>query len=171
MKGHCILSHGFDSNPDATKVTAMAQVAASRGWTSERPDYRDIDATRDVREVATRLKRLLDAARAAPQPLVLAGSSMGAYISALATLEIDCIGLFLMAPPIALPGYPTTLAARNLPTTVIHGWHDELIPAADVVLWSKMRSDHLILVDDDHRLTAHVDFVAQEFGRFLARFE
>lgn len=171
MKGHCILSHGFESSPDATKVTAMAHVAEAMGWTTERPDYRDIDATRDVREIPTRLKRLVDAARAAPQPLVLAGSSMGAYISALATLEIDCIGLFLMAPPIALPGYPTTLAARNLPTTVIHGWHDELIPAADVVLWSKMRSDHLILVDDEHRLTAHVDFVAQEFGRFLGRFE
>lgn len=169
MTGHCILSHGFESSPDATKVTAMAQVAEAMGWTTERPDYRDIDATRDVREIATRLKRLVDAARTAPQPLVLAGSSMGAYISALATFEVDCIGLFLMAPPIALPGYPTTLAARDLPTTVIHGWHDELIPAADVVLWAKQRSDHLILVDDEHRLTAHVDFVAQEFGRFLAR--
>ena len=171
MKGHCILSHGLDSSPDATKVSAMARVAESIGWSSERLDYRDIDAMRDIREVSTRLQRLVDAARNARQPLVLAGSSMGAYISALATLEVECIGLFLMAPPIALPGYPTTLAARNLPTTVIHGWHDELIPAADVVLWSKMRSDHLILVDDDHRLTAHVDFVAQEFGRFLARLE
>lgn len=169
MKGHCILSHGFESSPDATKVSAMAQVAEAMGWSTERPDYRDIDATRDIAEVATRLRRLVDAARAAPQPLVLAGSSMGAYISALATLEVECIGLFLMAPPIALPGYPTTLAARNLPTTVIHGWHDELIPAADVVLWSKMRSDHLILVDDEHRLSAHVEFIANEFGRFLAR--
>ncbi|MBB5209027.1 YqiA/YcfP family alpha/beta fold hydrolase [Chiayiivirga flava] len=171
MIGHCILSHGLDSSPDATKVSAMAKVAQTMGWTSERLDYRDIDATRDIREVSSRVRRLVDAAHAAPQPLVLAGSSMGAYISALATLEVDCIGLFLMAPPIALPGYPTTLAARNLPTTVIHGWHDELIPAADVVLWSKMRSDHLILVDDDHRLSAHVDFVAQEFGRFLARLQ
>lgn len=169
MIGHCILSHGLDSSPDATKVSAMAQVADAMGWTSERPDYRDIDATRDIREVSSRLRRLVDAARRAPQPLVLAGSSMGAYISALATLEVDCVGLFLMAPPVALPGYPTALAARNLPTTVIHGWHDELIPAADVVLWSKMRSDHLILVDDEHRLAAHVEFVAQEFGRFLAR--
>jgi len=24
MRGHCILSHGFESGPDATKVTALA---------------------------------------------------------------------------------------------------------------------------------------------------
>lgn len=169
MTGHCILSHGLDSSPEATKVSAMARVAAEMGWTSERPDYRDIDATRDVREVDNRLRRLVDAARAAPGPLVLAGSSLGAFVSALATLEVDCVGLFLMAPPIVLPDYPTMLAARDLPTTVIHGWHDELIPAFDVVAWTQRRSDHLILVDDEHRLAAHVDFVAQEFGRFLAR--
>ena len=27
MRGHCILSHGFESGPDATKVTALADVA------------------------------------------------------------------------------------------------------------------------------------------------
>ena len=27
MKGHCILSHGFESGPDATKVTALADAA------------------------------------------------------------------------------------------------------------------------------------------------
>ena len=35
MKGHCILSHGFVSGPDATKVTALAEVA-------ERLDRSDI---------------------------------------------------------------------------------------------------------------------------------
>ena len=26
MRGHCILCHGFESGPDATKVTALAAV-------------------------------------------------------------------------------------------------------------------------------------------------
>ncbi len=26
-RGHCILSHGFESGPEATKVTALAEVA------------------------------------------------------------------------------------------------------------------------------------------------
>ena len=168
MRGHVILSHGLDSTPDATKVSALARVAESLGWTTERPDYSDIDARRDIGEVSARLERLLDRAQAAPKPLVLAGSSMGAFISALATLELECAGLFLMAPPVQLDGFPQSLDAELLPTTVIHGWDDELIPAGDVVRWAQVRNDRLILVDDSHRLAAHVDFCAEEFGRFLA---
>jgi predicted alpha/beta-hydrolase family hydrolase len=168
MRGHVILSHGLDSSPEATKVTALARVAESLGWSSERPDYSDIDARRDIAEVSARLERLVDRAQAANKPLVLAGSSMGAFISALATLEVECVGLFLMAPPVALEGYPQSLDAELLPTTVIHGWDDELIPAGDVVRWAQVRNDRLILVDDSHRLANHVEFCAEEFGRFLA---
>ena len=31
MRGHCILTHGFESGPDATKVTALADVAERLG--------------------------------------------------------------------------------------------------------------------------------------------
>ena len=168
MRGHVILSHGLDSTPDATKVSALARVAESLGWTTERPDYSDIDARGDIGEVSARLERLVDRAQAAQKPLVLAGSSMGAFISALATLEIECAGLFLMAPPVLLEGYPQSLDAELLPTTVIHGWDDELIPAGDVVRWAQVRNDRLIVVDDSHRLASHVEFCAEEFGRFLA---
>lgn len=168
MRGHVILSHGLDTSPEATKVRALARVAEGMGWTTERPDYSDIDARGEIGEVTARLERLLDRAQAAPQPLVLAGSSMGAFISALASLEVDCVGLFLMAPPVVLEGYPASLDAELVPTTVIHGWDDELIPAGDVVRWAQVRNDRLIMVDDSHRLANHVDFCAEEFGRFLA---
>lgn len=167
MRGHVILSHGLESGPHATKVSAMAEVAHARGFSSERPDYRDLDRTRDVREVANRLARLLESCARAPRPLVLGGSSMGAYISALATLQVAVAGLFLLAPPIRLEGYPQALAAAGVPTTIVHGWDDELIPAVDVVHWARPRRDRLLLVDDSHRLEAHVGFCAEEFGRFL----
>src|ERR1700739_2514008 len=48
-KPFLILSHGLESGPDATKVSALARVAAPLGFDSVRPDYRDIDAGRDVR--------------------------------------------------------------------------------------------------------------------------
>jgi hypothetical protein len=32
---------------------------------------------------------------------------------------------------------------------------------------SQLRHDPLLLVDDAHRLERHVDFVADQFGRFL----
>ena len=66
MPGHCILSHGFESGPDATKVTALAVVAERLGWTCERPDFTDLDALReisDLGDVPARVQRLLALAR------------------------------------------------------------------------------------------------------------
>lgn len=167
MKGHVILSHGLNSGPEATKVSALAAVAGTLGWTHERPDYREIDARGRVEEIHARAALLLERARAASGPLVLAGSSMGAFISCLVSKEVPVAGLFLMAPPIGIDGFSRRFEAAVVPTTIVHGWDDELIPAMDVVRWARARRDRLILVDDSHRLAAHVEFSADEFGRFL----
>lgn len=170
--GHCILSHGFESGPDAIKVKALAEVAERLGWTHERPDYTDLDARREISrvgDVPQRLQRLLELAhrRAADGPLVLAGSSLGAYISAQVSRQVAVRGLFLMAPPLAMGPMPV-LDAGAMPVSIVHGWHDELIPAAEVVGWAQARSARLLLVDDDHRLGAHVDATAQAFAALLA---
>lgn len=167
MKGHVLLSHGLDSTPDATKVSALAETAEALGWSTERLDYRDIDARRDLQSVQARLERLEDSAQLASKPLVLAGSSLGAFISALASLEVECVGLFLMVPPISLDGYPRTLDCADVPLRVIHAWDDELIPAGDVIRWCQPRRARLTLVDDSHRLKGNVDACAEAFGRFL----
>ncbi|WP_421570090.1 hypothetical protein [Stenotrophomonas sp. PD6] len=171
-RGHCILSHGFESGPDATKVTALAEVAQRLGWTHERPDYTDLDALREVSsvgDVRARLQRLVEhaAAAAARGPVVLAGSSLGAYISAIASLQVPVRGLFLMVPPTRMGPMPA-LDAAPVPTSVVHAWHDELIPAADVIAWAQARSARLLLVDDGHRLNHHVDASAQAFEALLA---
>ncbi|GIX35207.1 MAG: alpha/beta hydrolase [Lysobacteraceae bacterium] len=168
MPGHAILSHGLHSSPAATKVSALARVAEQLGWTCERPDYTDLDATRDIARVNDRLQRLVERCRQAPRPLVLAGSSMGAYISALASLEVPCAGLFLIAPPVHLEGYPRLLRAAVVPTVIVHGWNDEICPVGDVIRWAQRRHDRLLVVDDGHRLEGHVEFCAETFGRFLA---
>ena len=171
MKGHCILSHGFESGPDATKVTALAEAAERLGWSHERPDYTDLDAKREAGElgdVAARVERLLGLAKAAASrgPLVLAGSSLGAWISGRASLYVPVQALFLMAPPVAMKGAPPLDAAR-VPTSILHGWHDELIPAADVVDWARQRDARLLLVDDSHRLSDHVAASAEAFAALL----
>lgn len=169
MRGHCILSHGFESGPDATKVTALADVAERLGFTHERPDYTDLDAKRDVSplgDVAARLARLHERIRAATGPVVLAGSSLGAWISGRASLDVDVRALFLMAPPVSLDAaHP--LQAADVPTSVIHGWDDDLIPADDVVQWARARRATLLLVDDGHRLSASVDATARAFAALL----
>ena len=171
MKGHCILSHGFESGPDATKVTALAEAAERLGWSHERPDYTDLDARREVSElgdVPARLQRLLQLAQAAVArgPLVLAGSSLGAWISAQVSLQVPLRGLFLIAPPI-WPGEKHAMQAAQVPISILHGWHDELIPAQQVVDWAQARNARLLLVDDSHRLSDHVDASADAFAAFL----
>ena len=171
MKGHCILSHGFESGPDATKVTALAEAAERLGWTHERPDYTDLDGKQDVGDlgdVPARLQRLLEIAgnAASHGPLVLAGSSLGAWISGRASVDIPVRGLFLMAPPI-WPGAEHELHAADVPISILHGWHDELIPAAHVIDWAAPRDARLLLVNDSHRLSEHVAASADAFATFL----
>jgi alpha/beta superfamily hydrolase len=171
MRGHCILSHGFESGPDATKVTALAEVADRCGWSHERPDYTDLDAKREVSElgdVPARLKRLRGLARdaAARGPVLLAGSSLGAWISGRVSLEVPVAGLFLLAPPTRMDPAPP-MDAAPVPISIVHGWHDELIPAERVVEWAKPRNARLLLVDDGHRLSAHVRDGAAAFEALL----
>ena len=59
------------------------------------------------------------------------------------------------------------LDAAAVPTSVVHAWHDELIPPAGVIEWAQARSARLLLVDDSHRLTAHVDTTARAFAELL----
>ena len=173
MRGHCILSHGFESGPDATKVTALALVAEHYGWTCERPDFTDLDARREVSDlgdVAARVQRLLRIASeaAANGPIVLAGSSLGAWVSGHVSLHVPVAGLFLMAPPINLhEAHP--FDAAGVPTSIIHGWDDELIPASDVIAWAQPRRAALLMVDDSHRLSAHVQASADAFAALLAK--
>jgi alpha/beta superfamily hydrolase len=168
MSGHVIISHGLSSGPDATKATALAQACDLLGWSCERPDYRDLDAMMPpLGDVNGRIRRLLELAGSISGPVLLAGSSMGAFISAQVSLQVPVRGLFLMAPPIALDGYDMTLQTAAVPVSVVHGWHDDLIPADDVLHWAKQHNAKLCMVNDDHRLSAHVDYCAQQFALFL----
>ncbi|MDB6163726.1 MAG: hypothetical protein JWL98_1158, partial [Xanthomonadaceae bacterium] len=167
-RGHCILCHGFESGPDATKVTALADAAERMGWTQQRPDFTDLDSRRDISElgdVHARTRRLLGLARAsaARGPLVLAGSSLGAWIAGQVSLQVPIAALFLMAPPIHLDAaHP--LEAECAAISIVHGWCDELIPVQQVVQWAQFRRARLLLVDDSHRLAAHVATSADAFA-------
>jgi len=167
MKRTVILSHGLESGPQATKVSALAEVALALGWNEVRPDYRDIDAPRDPRAIDARVARAL-AHTPADGRVVFAGSSMGAFISGFASIERRCEGLFLLALPTGIPGYPHAFAAADVPTALVHGWDDELCPVDAAIGFARERRASLHLVRDDHRLSAHVGVCAELFARFLA---
>jgi len=175
-RGHCILSHGFESGPHATKVTALAQAAQNVGWSTHCPDYTDLDARQDISplgDVPQRLQRLLDTVKTAAtqhERVVLAGSSLGAYISAIASLQVPTNGLFLLVPPTQMGSMPA-LDAANVPISIIHAWHDELIAPSEVITWAQARSARLLLVNDEHRLSNHVETCAHAFAQLLQAIE
>lgn len=169
MIGTTILSHGLESGPDATKVSAMAAAAEQRGWRTIRPDYRDLDASQGLKAAPQRLARLLEVAKSVQGPLVLAGSSFGAFISGMASLQIEAKGLFLLALPLRLRDQDTRFDAAKVPLEIVHGWDDELIPASAVIDFARERQACLHLVADTHRLSDHVEDTARWFGQFLDR--
>ena len=168
MPGMVILSHGSDSGPDATKVSALAKVAEELGWHTERPDYRSDDAHGHVGSIQPRVDKLTAMARAAAQPPVLAGSSMGAFVSGLASLQAPCRALFLMALPMAIPRWSQRFdMAAGVPAMIVHGFNDELCPAMPVAVFGNARRVPTLLLPDDHRLSAHVEVIARQFRLFL----
>lgn len=168
MRGRIILSHGSDSSPDATKVSALAALAESLGWDTQRPDYRSDDARGFAGSVAPRIARLRATIEACPSAPVLVGSSMGAFASGLASLDVPVAGLFLLATPSEIPGYPRAFDLReNVPALLIHGWRDDVCPLAGVQAFVAHRRLPLLVLDDNHRLTDSMDMIAAQFRHFL----
>lgn len=166
QRGWVILSHGLESGPEATKVSALAEVAAQQGWSSLRADYRDLGTGLAPATIEARIQRLLGLA-ASRRPLCLAGSSLGAFVSARASLRVPVQGLFLIAPPVAIPG-SAPLDCAEVPLWIVHGWDDELIDVAGVVDFARRRRARTLLLDGDHRLGAQLAEIRAAFAAFLS---
>ena len=168
MRGQIILSHGSDSGPAATKVSTLAALAESLGWRTQRPDYRSDDARGHAGSVAPRIARLRATIEALDAPPLLVGSSMGAFVSGLVSLDVPVAGLLLLATPGAIPGHARAFDLRaGVPTLLIHGWRDQVCPYAGVHAFAAQRRLPLLMLDDDHRLGASMDGIAAEFLRML----
>ncbi len=168
MRGQIILSHGLDSSPEATKVSMLAVLAESLGWRTQRPDYRAADARGHAGSVAPRIARLRATIEALDMPPLLVGSSMGAFVSGLVSLDVPVAGLLLLATPSEIPGYSRKFDLRTEgPTLLIHGWRDEVCPLAEVQAFAADRRLPLLVLDDDHRLGSSMDMIATQFLHLL----
>ncbi|MBF0446255.1 MAG: alpha/beta hydrolase [Magnetococcales bacterium] len=157
-----LFSHGKEGTPNGNKIVQLMAVATSFGCHNISVDYRNI-ASPDKRA-----DKLLDRLKDHPPPLVLVGSSMGAYISIVASKLLNPKGLFLLAPALYLPGYnnqdPTPHA--NI-TTIIHGWNDEVVPVANVMRFSQKHKNRVHFLDADHRLLTAMPIIKSMFTLFL----
>jgi pimeloyl-ACP methyl ester carboxylesterase len=158
--------HGKESGPGGSKIAALADVARARHWAVASLDYSH------TTDPAARLDQLLGACINVRRPLVLVGSSMGGWVAAEAAERLGAYGVFLLAPALYIPGYPTqdpvVPAAR---TEIIHGWDDEIIPFENAIRFARLRQCTLHLVQGDHRLNARIPLLRELFDAFLARCE
>lgn len=162
MKKLLIYSHGKDSMPWGEKTQAFSEAAENQGYRVESPDYRgQFDPDQ-------RVLQLLGTDWRACDRVVLIGSSMGAYVSAVAAATIKPAGLFLLAPAFYLPGYrQTTFVVPNDRTWVYHGWRDDIVPPENAWRFCREYRIRLTMLDADHRLMSELPFLTREFERFL----
>src|SRR5258708_4999095 len=121
--GTVVFSHGKESGPWGSKISAMAAGVRTPGWAAESVDYRGLDDPGD------RVRKLIGVGKELGEPLVLVGSSMGGHVAAAAASRLGARGLFLLAPAFYMAGYeeytPQDVAC---PTPLVHGRHDVLGP-------------------------------------------
>ena len=156
-----VFAHGRDSGPWGIKITALAEVARKVGYAVLSPDY---SHTIDPK---ARLAQLLESCPRPSGHLVLVGSSMGGYVSAAAASQLQVSGLFLMAPALYFGGYELPGPVRVPHCVVVHGWRDAVIPVEVGIRFAREHHAELIVLDDDHSLTAQMDMLTTLFAQFL----
>lgn len=162
MAGVVCFNHGKESGPWGSKIQRLAAVATAAGYQVLSPDYRGVDRVED------RVERLLSVLPARCGELILVGSSMGAYVAAAASPLCRPDGLFLLAPAVYLPGYPSdALVPDAARIVVVHGWHDEVVPVDNALRFCRQHALPLLLVDGDHRLMAPLESICRQFRLFL----
>ncbi len=165
---HVFLSHGLESGPGSTKIQALKTLAE----TSDKVQAYAVDH-RSSKDPAVRLTQMQDAiaaSGAAPENIILAGSSMGGWVCAQTSAQTPVLGCFLLAPALALPNYPQSsphIQARYV--QIIHGWDDDVVPVRPVIEFAREQALPALMLPDGHRLENSLDRIIDEFRAFLSR--
>jgi predicted esterase len=157
-----IFSHGQESGPWGTKIRSMAERARSLGCRVESIDYQGIA------DPGERVAKLVRECAHIDDRLILIGSSMGGHVATAAAVEVGAIGLFVLAPAYYMEGFgASTPPPPKIPICIVHGWHDEIVPAENSIRFAGSCGATLHLVDGDHRLTANIDEINEYLTYFI----
>ena len=159
-----VFSHGQESGPWGTKITAMAATVRELGCVADSVDYRGIA------DPAARVEKLIGACRHLDDTLVLAGSSMGGHVATAAAAEVGAAGLFVLAPAYYIPGLAAlTPRPPAIPIAIVHGWRDDVVPVGNSIRFASACRAELHILDGDHRLTENIDDINYHLRRFIEK--
>ena len=155
-------SHGKESGPWGTKIKRLAKIAEHMGCGVESIDYTD------TMDPDLRVERLLGVLAREQDEFVLVGSSMGGYVSLVASQAVHAQAIFLMAPALYIPGYERQeYRSRCSHIEIVHGWSDDVIPVENSIRYARETDCTLHLISGDHPLNSSLEVVAGLFERFL----
>ena len=157
-----IFSHGQESGPWGSKITAMAAAVRARGCVAESIDYRGLSTP------PQRIAKLRDACTESASPILLVGSSMGGYVATAVADDVSAAGLFVLAPAYFMREL-APLDPSGVPTEIVHGWHDDVVPVENSFRYANQCLATLHVVDDDHRLGSSIDEINAYLLRFVDR--
>lgn len=163
-----IFSHGHLSSPRSMKIAELSPIAEAAGFAVEAIDYRDLQD-----DPVARAERLIERIHAQDIPPILAGSSMGGWVSMHAAEQTSVAGLFLMAPALFLEDrvpegiVPESYTPRSDHVAVVHGWHDDIIPWQHSLRFAEANGAALHLLDTDHRLESALSQLKAVFRHFM----
>ncbi|PUE09049.1 alpha/beta hydrolase [Limnohabitans sp. T6-5] len=170
-----VFSHGKESGPLGTKIRALMQVAERLGAATLSVNYREHPAgvvhDQDAPgESDRRVAQLCATALPVHDQLVLVGSSMGGYVSTVASQNLPTSALFLLAPAFFIPGYAVQQPQPGTQRVhIVHGWGDAVVPVAHSIRFAQQHGCQLHLLEGDHRLNAAMPTIEHLFAQFLTR--
>lgn len=157
-------SHGKESGPWGSKIQRLASIASEHGCEVDSVDYTDL------KDPDQRVERLLGLLNKETDSSMLVGSSMGGYVSLVASGTVKTQGVFLLAPALYLPDYKhKTYSSNSEHVEVVHGWSDEEIPPEHSIKFAKGADCTLHLISGDHRLNSSLRAVEELFDQFLRK--
>jgi pimeloyl-ACP methyl ester carboxylesterase len=159
---YVIFSHGKDGEPWSRKISGMAEIARAEGYRADSLDYRGLNTPRE------RVTKLVEHCHKLPGELVLVGSSLGGYVAVAAASLLHARGLFLLAPALLMSELPPLRQGLiDCPTTIVHGWRDEVVPPEQSVEFARQYKATLHLLDSDHRMYDQLQNINYFFEHFL----
>lgn len=154
-------SHGKESGPWGSKITRLANIAKEHGCSVCSIDYSGIV------DPDLRVDHLVNVLKNGSDDFLLVGSSMGGYVSLVASEQVNAKGLFLLAPALFMQGYKKQVYSNETNVEIVHGWSDDVIPPENSIKFAKNICCSLHLISGDHRLNSSIEVVEKLFHQFL----